>query len=183
MDTPEAAALLGELRTRSSVDDRRKVAEALGRHPRGAKAAVEMVADPDPTVRANAAWSLGKVGSAAAVSALVPLLEDQDVAVAGNAAVADLGDVAFHEVVAAPDSGWVASDARHDSANAAITRWYDYGFTSHLLTPKARVYAVRTADGRFAKLRLLSYYCPGPTPGCITFEYVYQGDGSRVLGR
>jgi hypothetical protein len=38
---------------------------------------------------------------------------------------------------------------------------------------------VRTADGRFAKMRILSYYCTGATPGCVTFEYVYQGSGSR----
>ena len=96
MDTPEAASLLGEMRTRASVDDRRKVAEALGRHPRGAKALAPMVSDPDPTVRANAAWSLGKVGSVAALSSLLPLLQDQDVAVAGNAAVA-LGRVASRQ--------------------------------------------------------------------------------------
>lgn len=101
---------------------------------------------------------------------------------AGDGAVADLGPVAFDSVLAAPAAGWVRSDARRDSANAAIARWYEYGFTSHLLTPKPRTYALRTADGRFAKLRFLSYYCPGAQPGCITFEYVYQGDGSTDLG-
>ena len=97
---------------------------------------------------------------------------------AGDGAVADLGPVPFDSVVVAPPTGWIASDARRDSANPAIARWYDYGFTSHLLTPRARTYAVRTADGRFAKLRFLSYYCPGAQPGCVSLEYVYQGDGS-----
>ncbi len=41
--------------------------------------------------------------------------------------------------------------------------------------------AVRTADGRFAKVQILGYYCSGPRAGCLTFRYVYQGDGSRVL--
>lgn len=98
---------------------------------------------------------------------------------AGRAAVVDLGNVAFPAVTAAPDTGWVTSSAATDSTNPAIDRWYDYGFTSHLLTPKPRVYAIRTADGRYAKLRFLSYYCPGAKPGCVTFEYVYQGDGSK----
>ena len=38
-----------------------------------------------------------------------------------------------------------------------------------------------TADGRYAKLQLLSYYCPGARPGCLTFRYVYQGAGGRSL--
>ncbi|HSR42903.1 MAG TPA: HmuY family protein, partial [Longimicrobiales bacterium] len=50
---------------------------------------------------------------------------------------------------------------------------------SHILRPKDRVFAVRTADGRYAKLRILGYYCPGARPGCLAFRYVYQGDGSR----
>lgn len=102
---------------------------------------------------------------------------------AGGAGVVDLGDVAFDSVRVLPDTGYVGSLPR-DSINPAIDRWYDYGFTSHLLTPKPRVYAIRTADGRYAKLRFLSYYCPGATPGCMTFEYVFQGlAGARKLTR
>lgn len=97
---------------------------------------------------------------------------------AGKGAVADLGAIDFHGAVEAPESGWVDRAAR-DSTNAAIARWYDYGFTSHLLTPRRRVYAIRTADGRYARLRFLSYYCEGGHPGCVTFEYLYQGNGSR----
>lgn len=100
---------------------------------------------------------------------------------AGNGAIADLGAIVFDGVTAAPDSGWVESQARSDSTNAAIARWYSYGFTSHLLRPKPNTYAIRTADGRYAKLRVVNYYCPGATPGCLTFEYVYQGDGSPVF--
>jgi hypothetical protein len=102
---------------------------------------------------------------------------------AGKAGIVDLGEIAFDSVLVAPDSGYVASVADRDTLNAAITRWYDYSFITHLLTPKPRVYAVRTADGRYAKLEILSYYCPGAMPGCLSFRYVYQGDGSRRLAR
>lgn len=95
----------------------------------------------------------------------------------GNGAVADLGAVDFDAVTVAPQAGWVDRAAR-DSTNEAIARWYDYSFMSHLLTPRQRVYAIRTADGRYARLRFLSYYCEGGRPGCITFEYVYQGNGT-----
>lgn len=100
----------------------------------------------------------------------------------GDAAVVALEDAAFDEVARAPAEGWVQAGGGRDSANPAIARWYDYGFVSHRLTPRPVTYVLRTAEGRFAKLRFLSYYCPGAAPGCITFEYVYQGDGTRSLG-
>jgi hypothetical protein len=100
---------------------------------------------------------------------------------AGDGAIADLGPLPFDSVIQAPDAGWQRTVAGSDSTNPAIERWYNYGFLSHLLTPKPHVYAVRTADGRYAKLELLGYYCPGAAPGCVTFRYVYQGDGSRRL--
>jgi hypothetical protein len=100
---------------------------------------------------------------------------------AGQAGALDLGEVPFDSVLSVPADGYQTSVARRDSANAAFDRWYDYGFTSHLLTPKPRVYALRTADGRFAKLEILSYYCPGALPGCVTFRYVYQGAGGPDL--
>lgn len=98
---------------------------------------------------------------------------------AGQGAAVDLGDVTFDSVATAPQSGWLTAPGGRDSANPALDRWYDYSFTSHLLTPRPATYAIRTADGRYAKLRFLSYYCPDATPGCITFDYAYQGDGSR----
>lgn len=40
---------------------------------------------------------------------------------------------------------------------------------------------MRTADGRYAKLEMVGYYCPGARPGCPTFRYVYQGDGTTAV--
>lgn len=94
---------------------------------------------------------------------------------AGEGGILDLGPVAFDSVETVPVAGYRATEARSDSTNPAIARWYDYGWTSHLLTPKPGVYAVRTADGRHAKLELLGYYCVEARPGCVTFRYVYQG--------
>lgn len=80
----------------SSIDDRRKVAEALGGHPESSSMLVSMLGDADPSVRANAVWSLGAVGKRDAVAPLLKLLADPDVAVAGNAAAA-LGRIAARE--------------------------------------------------------------------------------------
>lgn len=100
----------------------------------------------------------------------------------GAAGVVDLGEVAFDSVAEAPAMGYVETEAENDSVNGAIERWYRYGFTSHILRSKRHVYAVRTADGRFAKVEVISYYCPAALPGCITIRYVYQGSGERTFG-
>jgi HEAT repeat protein len=126
MGQPAAVTLLGEIGKSPNPDDRRKVAEALGSSSRssssasssgtGASAAeralVASVGDADPTVRANAAWSLGKVGGAASVTALVQLVGDLDVAVAGNASVA-LGRVAARGTTA-PSIGPALCKASED---------------------------------------------------------------------
>lgn len=97
----------------------------------------------------------------------------------GRGGARAIEDVAFDSLLLAPGSGYRGTIADGDTTSPAFEGWYEYGFTSHLLEPRPRVYAIRTADGRFAKLEILSYYCPGARSGCITFRYVYQGDGSR----
>lgn len=100
----------------------------------------------------------------------------------GDGGIIRLEETDFDAVSELPDVAYVETRVRRDSVNAAIERWYAYGWTSHLLTPHPDVYAVRTADGRYAKVQLLGYYCPGAQPGCLTFRYVYQGAGGRALG-
>lgn len=94
----------------------------------------------------------------------------------GNAAVADLGAAPFETAAPRSDAPFrITTVVRGDSVNAAIARWYTYGFTSHLLTPLPNTWAVRTTDGHIALLRILGYYCPGPTPGCVTIRYRMTG--------
>lgn len=101
----------------------------------------------------------------------------------GEGGIVDLGPVGFDEVHVVPDTGYQMNERNPDPRNPAIASWYRYGFFSHVLSPKPRVWAVRTADGRYAKIELVSYYCQGGEPGCLTFRYVYQGDGSRLVAR
>jgi hypothetical protein len=100
----------------------------------------------------------------------------------GGAGIVDLGEVAFADVKTVPDAGYLATEGGTDPRNPAIASWYSYSYFSHVLSPKPHVWAVRTAAGRYAKIELVSYYCPRSQPGCLTFRYVYQGDGSRVVG-
>ena len=85
-------------------------------------------------------------------------------------AAANLGAADF-DAVAAPESGFVATVLARDTSNAAIERWYRYGMLTHLLTPRGDVHVVRGRDGTLAALEMLSYYCPGVRPGCVTFRY------------
>lgn len=99
----------------------------------------------------------------------------------GSGGIVRLENADFDAVEVLPDAGYMQTTARRDSTNAAIARWYAYSWTSHLLNPLPAVYGVRTADGRYAKLELLGYYCPGAQPGCLAFRYVYQGAGGRSV--
>ena len=100
---------------------------------------------------------------------------------AGQGGVADLGPVPFDSVREAPASGYQGT--ARDSTNPGVGKWYRYGYSSHLLDPKGNTYAVRTADGRYAKFGIVGYYCGEVRSGCFTIRYAYQGDGSRRLSR
>lgn len=99
----------------------------------------------------------------------------------GTGGIVDLGEIPLDSVTVLPEEGYEPTEAGRDSVNAAIDDWYNYSFLTHLLSPRPRTYAVRTADGRYAALEILSYYCTGAVPGCLTFRYVYQGAGGPAL--
>jgi hypothetical protein len=98
-----------------------------------------------------------------------------------GAGIRDLGETPFEAVRTVPPDGYLANESHGEPRNPAIASWYRYGFFTHVLSPKPRVWAVRTAEGRYAKMQIVGYYCPGAEPGCLTFRYVYQGDGSTVV--
>jgi hypothetical protein len=100
-----------------------------------------------------------------------------------GAGIRDLGEAPFDDVRTVPTDGYQGNEGRAEPRNPAIVGWYRYGFFSHVLTPRPHVWAVRTGEQRYAKLQIVSYYCPGPRPGCLTFRYVYQGDGSPRVSR
>jgi hypothetical protein len=82
----------------------------------------------------------------------------------------DLGAVAYDSVIRSPSGSYTTTVAT-DTANGVLQRWYRYRMLTHLLEPNAHVYAIRTREGRYAKLEILSYYCPGPLAGCPTLRY------------
>ncbi len=98
----------------------------------------------------------------------------------GRAGFQDLGPVSIESALTLPAAGYVLDEQAGDTPrNRLIEDWYDYSWTSHLLRPANRAYGIRTADGRYAVLHFVGYYCTGGHAGCITFRYRYRGDGER----
>lgn len=99
----------------------------------------------------------------------------------GIGGVKNLGEVPLDSVPVLPEGGYEGTRVRTDSVAPVLERWYDYSFFSHLLSPRSDLYAVRTADGRYALMEIMGYYCPGAQPGCVTIRYLYQGAGGREM--
>ena len=101
----------------------------------------------------------------------------------GQAALFALEGQDFTAATRAPDEAVFVSDVRDKKRllpyNPVVDKWYTYSYTTNVLLPKPIIYMVRTQDGKYAKMRIVSYYCKGNISGCMTIEYVYQGDGSR----
>jgi heme-binding HmuY-like protein len=93
--------------------------------------------------------------------------------------IVDLGPVPFDSVRELPAAPYLPNTNAADTTNPGVGKWYAYSVLSHLLTSKRHVYGVRTAGGKYAKVELLAYYCKEVGTACLTFRYVYQGDGTR----
>ena len=94
----------------------------------------------------------------------------------------------FEEVAEVPQSGWLVDNDEGTAIPAGSgSGWYNYNPVSMVVSPiPGRVLLVRTADGRFAKIKIISYYRGSPEPPTAesearyyTFDYVFQPDGSH----
>jgi hypothetical protein len=103
----------------------------------------------------------------------------------GQGALLSLKERDFAAVTAVPEKAEFVTDVhpknRPSSYNPVMEKWFSYSYLANVLVPKPLVYLVRTHDGKYAKMHILSYYCANKSSGCLTFEYVYQGDGSPRL--
>ncbi|MBI2913134.1 MAG: HmuY family protein [Chloroflexi bacterium] len=93
---------------------------------------------------------------------------------AGLAGAVDLGEIPLDQAVP-PADGYLAdtTDDERELQNPALRKWYNYNWTTHIITSKGHTYALRTATGDVVLLTFLSYYCDDGSPGCITFQYAY----------
>lgn len=96
-------------------------------------------------------------------------------------------DALFTDIKEAPTTGY----AQDTKALLAVPTgsgkgWYNYSSTTNQITPIAgKIIVVKTADGKYAKMEILSYYKGSPVaPDAnsvaryYSFRYTYQADGS-----
>jgi len=107
----------------------------------------------------------------------------------GNGAILLLTGVDFVSLKEAPETGYFSEDQLSPFAisKSNAERWYSYNQDTHIISPvPGVVIIVKTADGKYVKMRIVSYYKNAPEiptqesmARFFTFEYVYQPDGSR----
>ena len=90
--------------------------------------------------------------------------------------VAIVEGAAFEELTAVPDDATWRTDAEDGEdedtdPDLAFVDWYDYDFMTHVLTPKDRVYLVRSSDGAVFKLQIADYYSDTGTAGFLQFYW------------
>ena len=108
----------------------------------------------------------------------------------GNAGVI-VREGIFEDLADAPETGYEVDDAQgYAIPTGSGSGWYNYNPAAMVLSPiPGRFLVIRTADGRYAKVRILSYYQGNPDPvdpfsdqeRYYTFEFVFQPDGSTQL--
>jgi hypothetical protein len=99
----------------------------------------------------------------------------------GQAGIQLLAGTDFATLKIAPDAGYNLGSL------ASSSKWYNYNPDTHIISAvPGVVIALKTADGKYVKMRIISYYKDNPaTPDqtslsrFYTFEYVYQPDGSK----
>lgn len=105
----------------------------------------------------------------------------------GSGAVSILSNT-LAEVTAIPEASIFKQDGANTYAipTGSGNGWYNYNSTNNLITPIAgKIFVVKTHDGKYAKMEIISYYkdtpaTPDPAVGSryFTFKYVYQPSGT-----
>lgn len=83
----------------------------------------------------------------------------------GMGGARSLGEVAFAEVVSTDTVGFTQDEVTppampggaETSGSPVLSDWFDYDVATHTVSPKPLTYAVRNADGSYAKLRIFSW--------------------------
>jgi hypothetical protein len=114
-------------------------------------------------------------------------------ATGGGNAAAIMVNSTFEDFTMIPSgAAWMQDNAPNFAINPAPGGWYTYNPSTFIALPiPGRIFAVRTADGRFAKVEVTSFYRNGVTPDVAAspvqkalnqffyqFRYVFQSNGT-----
>jgi len=108
----------------------------------------------------------------------------------GKGGAVDMGDVNFTAVIQAPAEGYVVDDSLSFESHSGVTKlsvnptletWAAMEGMPPTFVPSNHIFAVKTANGKYVKLWLKSYYNDEGTSGYVSLQYYYQADGSKNL--
>jgi len=106
----------------------------------------------------------------------------------GKVAVAKLATTDFDSVKEVPENVKFLKEIKPpnsiDTRNDSFENWSSYKPSYHEIKPYDNFYLIKTSEGKFAKMQILSYYCKKGVKkikGCYTIKYVYQGGGTKSL--
>ncbi|MFN3306575.1 MAG: HmuY family protein [Candidatus Kapaibacteriota bacterium] len=127
-------------------------------------------------------WDIGFAGTT--------IITNSGVRGPGQGGAIVLKDIDFNSVKEAPETGYRIENALNDPAilTGSGNGWYSYDPQTHIVSPiPGRVIIIRTADGKYAKMQIISYWKGNPQPidpfthkeRYYTFKYVYQPNGTR----
>ena len=98
----------------------------------------------------------------------------------GKAGLIQMKEDQFDAVAQVPTENYIEdTSTKTETENPVLMKWYKYNYLTHKLSPKKNVYALRTADNKFAKVQFKSFYCENKETGCIKMQYSYQHNGSN----
>lgn len=97
----------------------------------------------------------------------------------------------FDDIKTVPATATFTQDSKaaYGIPSGSGNGWYNYNPATNIISPIAgKVFLLKTAEGKYAKMEILSYYKGAPaTPAATdasryyTFRYLYQPDGSTNL--
>ncbi|WPB74052.1 HmuY family protein [Archangium violaceum] len=89
----------------------------------------------------------------------------------GQVRVAVIKNTPWDSLTTAPTEGY-QQDASEPVFNGVESGWYFYDLSVHRLSPREELaYVVRSSNGQFFKLQMLSYYDSAGTPARLSFRY------------
>ncbi|MBS1550296.1 MAG: HmuY family protein [Bacteroidetes bacterium] len=137
----------------------------------------------------DGSWDIAFRGTAIIVNGGTAVGVSDEPAKTGNAAVSTVQST-LDAVKSVPEASTFKQDANgmYAIASGSGNGWYQYNPANHLISPiPGKVFVIRTHDGKYAKMEILSFYKDAPsapdpltTPSnYFTFKFVYQSNGNN----
>lgn len=93
----------------------------------------------------------------------------------GGMAAVVLAGQQVEDIDAVPAGPWITDavdgDDDGDAPDYALGGWYDYDFATHVLTPRAQVYVVRSVEGNAFAIEVVDYYDDAGSSGWLQLRW------------